>query len=64
MFIAGSWVEAQSGYTFEVTNPATGEVLGAVPAGDAVDATADIDAATAAFPAWSRTTAYERSRLL
>ena len=64
MFIDGSWVEAQSGYTFEVTNPATGEVLGAVPAGDAVDATAAIDAANAAFPAWSRTTAYERSRLL
>ncbi|MBR80420.1 MAG: succinate-semialdehyde dehydrogenase (NADP(+)) [Acidimicrobiaceae bacterium] len=64
MFIDGSWVGAQSGHTFEVTNPATGEVLGAVPAGDAVDATAAIDAANAAFPAWSRTTAYERSRLL
>ena len=49
MFIDGSWVEAQSGHTFEVTNPATGEVLGSVPAGDAVDATAAIDAANAAL---------------
>ncbi|MCH2627974.1 MAG: aldehyde dehydrogenase family protein, partial [Acidimicrobiales bacterium] len=64
MFIDGSWVEAQSGRTFEVTNPATGEVLGTVPAGDAVDATSAIDAASAAFTAWSQTTAYERSRLL
>ena len=64
MFIDGSWVDAQSGLTFEVTNPATGEVLGALPAGDAVDATAAIDAASAAFIAWSQTTAYERSRLV
>ena len=64
MFIDGAWVEARSGETFDVTNPATGEVLGTVPAGDASDATAAIDAASRAFPAWSSTTAYERSRLL
>ena len=64
MFIDGAWVEARSGETFDVTNPATGEVLGTVPAGDASDATAAIDAASRAFTAWSNTTAYERSRLL
>ncbi|MFL2986781.1 MAG: NAD-dependent succinate-semialdehyde dehydrogenase [Candidatus Poriferisodalaceae bacterium] len=64
MFIDGAWVEARSGETFDVTNPATGEALGTVPAGDATDATAAIDAASRAFPAWSGTTAYERSRLL
>ena len=64
MLIDGAWVEARSGETFDVTNPATGEALGTVPAGDATDATAAIDAASRAFPAWSGTTAYERSRLL
>jgi len=64
MFIDGSWCEAAAGTRFEVTNPATGEVLGDVPAGAAVDAERAIDAAAAAFDGWSRTTAHERSRLL
>ena len=64
VFIDGAWVEARSGETFDVTNPATGEVIGTVPAGDATDAAAAIDAANRAFPAWSSTTAYERSGLL
>ena len=64
MFINGEWVEARSGATFEVTNPATGEVIGTMPDGGADDATAAIDAAHAAFRSWSQTTAYERSRLL
>ena len=64
MFINGEWVEALAGGSFEVTNPATGEVIGHVPDGGADDATAAIDAAHAAFGEWSRTTAYERSRIL
>jgi len=64
VFINGAWVESNTGKTFDVTNPATGEVLGVVPDGDATDARVAIDAASAAFPAWSKTTAYERSRLL
>lgn len=64
MFINGDWVEARSGASFEITNPATGEVLGTMPDGGADDATAAIDAAHAAFKEWSQTTAYERSRLL
>lgn len=64
MFIDGKWVDARSGKTFDVTNPATGEVLGSVPAGGSEDAVAAIDAAHASFSEWSNTTAYERSRLL
>ncbi|MCZ6831877.1 MAG: NAD-dependent succinate-semialdehyde dehydrogenase [Gammaproteobacteria bacterium] len=64
MFINGEWIEARSGATFEVTNPATGEVIGVVPDGAGEDATAAIDAAHGAFRDWSRTTAHERSRLL
>ncbi len=64
MFIDGEWVDARSGKTFDITNPATGELLGSAPAGEPEDAVAAIDAAYASFPDWANTTAYERSRLL
>lgn len=64
MFIAGDWVQAASGATFDSVNPATGEVIDAVADGGFDDAVRAIEAAQAAFPAWSATTAYQRSRLL
>ncbi len=64
MFINGAWVDAASGASFAVTNPATGTEIGSMPDGGAADATAAIDAADAAFDAWSRTTPYERADLL
>ncbi|MEQ9126521.1 MAG: NAD-dependent succinate-semialdehyde dehydrogenase [Alphaproteobacteria bacterium] len=64
MFINGEWLKAKSGKTFDSLNPATGEVVGSVPDGGAEDATAAIDAAAKAFPAWAAKTAYERSAIL
>ncbi len=64
MYINGEWVEAGSGERFEVTNPATGAVIGEVADGDASDAERAIEAADAAFKTWAATTAYERSDLL
>ena len=64
LFIDGSWTDAASGRTFESRNPATGEVLGVVADGDGTDARAAVDAARAAFPAWSKLTAYQRSNHL
>lgn len=64
MFINGEWVDAISGATFDVTNPATGEKVGAMPDGGADDAAAAIAAAHAAFGSWSTTTAYERADIL
>lgn len=64
MFIDGQWCEAASGRRFDVTDPATGEVIGDVPDGDAGDAARAIGAADAALAAWSATTARERSDLL
>jgi acyl-CoA reductase-like NAD-dependent aldehyde dehydrogenase len=37
MLIDGDWVDAKSGDTFHVYNPATGEVLSNVAAGDHAD---------------------------
>ncbi|WP_349675112.1 aldehyde dehydrogenase family protein, partial [Cupriavidus sp. SK-3] len=44
MLIDGEWRQAESGETFAVFDPATGEEIARVPAGGA----ADIDAAVAA----------------
>lgn len=62
--IGGTWVTASSGKTFDVTNPATDEVIARVPDGGADEARSAIDAAHAAFPAWSALPAAERSKLL
>lgn len=64
MLIDGEWVDAASGATRTVINPATEEPVADVPYGDAADAHAAIDAAARAFPAWSRKTPYERGAIL
>jgi len=48
----------------EVTNPATGEVIRHVPYANAADVDAAVQAAAAAFPAWSRAPALRRARVL
>ena len=62
-YINGEWTETGDG-KIEVMNPATGDVVGTVPNGGEEEATAAIEAAAAAFPEWSKTTAYHRSELL
>jgi succinate-semialdehyde dehydrogenase/glutarate-semialdehyde dehydrogenase len=64
VFIDGAWVPARSGETFASINPATGEELGRVPAGDGADARAAIGAAAGALPDWRARTAYERADVL
>jgi succinate-semialdehyde dehydrogenase/glutarate-semialdehyde dehydrogenase len=64
MFIGGEWVDALSGAVTEATSPATGETLGTVAQGDREDARRAVAAATAAFPAWERETAFARADAL
>ena len=59
--IGGEWVGADGGGTIEVTNPATGEVLGHVPKCGAAETRRAVAAAQKAFVTWSRTTAAERA---
>lgn len=61
-FIDGVFVGTKS-YLDDIA-PATGEVIAQIPDSDASDVDAAVQAAKRAFPAWSRTTADERSRLL
>jgi len=64
MFVAGEWVDAQGKETFDVKNPATGEIVGSVPKGSREDAKRAIDVARDAFKKWSEVPALERSRVL
>ncbi|MGY0610807.1 MULTISPECIES: NAD-dependent succinate-semialdehyde dehydrogenase [unclassified Luteimonas] len=59
--IGGQWIEAGDGKTIEVTNPATGRVLGHVPSLGARDTARAIAAAKAAGPAWRALTAKQRA---
>ena len=62
MYINGQWLE--EGPTFAVYNPATGASIGSVIDVSNEQVFEAIAAAEAAFPAWSKTTAYERSAIL
>ncbi len=64
MWINNAWTDTASGEVIEVTDPATEEVLDAVPAGTPEDVERAVAAAKAAFPAWRQTTAVERAQLL
>src|SRR5262245_29880326 len=63
-YIGGRWCDADSGATFDVTNPATGETLGTVPNMGAVETRRSTEAAKIAWSAWRRKPANERSALL
>jgi acyl-CoA reductase-like NAD-dependent aldehyde dehydrogenase len=53
LLIAGRQVPAQGGATFERRNPVSGQVVSRAAAARVADAGAAVDAAAAAFPAWS-----------
>ena len=63
-FINGAQVPPAAGRYLDVLEPATGQVIIRVPAGDATDVARAVDAATTAFPAWSESPAAFRSGLL
>src|SRR5215213_4881471 len=63
-YIAGKWVQADSGKTITVRNPATGEPVGEVPAVGAAETRRAIEAAHAAQPAWRAMLAKERAAIL
>ncbi|MGB6064596.1 MAG: aldehyde dehydrogenase family protein, partial [Desulfomonilaceae bacterium] len=64
VLIGGQWVSAASGETFEVTNPANGEVVGTVPKCGVADVDAAVQAAHDAAPAWAARTMTDRSKIL
>jgi succinate-semialdehyde dehydrogenase / glutarate-semialdehyde dehydrogenase len=63
-WVAGEWVDADSGETFAVTNPATGEELARVPRLGAAETRRALEGADAALPAWRGRTAADRARIM
>jgi succinate-semialdehyde dehydrogenase/glutarate-semialdehyde dehydrogenase len=63
-YINGEWVDADSGATVPVTNPANGEVIAEVAKCSTAETRRAIEAAEAAFPEWRKRTAKERAACL
>jgi len=62
--VDGKWIQAASGKTIVVRNPATGESIGEVPSLSAAETRAAIEAADRALPAWSAMLAKDRAAIL
>ena len=63
-FIGGEWVDAVSGETLAVENPANYQVVARVPSSGEEDVNRAVDAAAKAFETWSLTTPQDRSLAL
>src|SRR5438045_3366954 len=63
-FVDGRWIDADSGETFAVVDPAGGETIAQVPRLGAAETRRAIEAAHRALPAWRSTAAKERARIL
>jgi succinate-semialdehyde dehydrogenase / glutarate-semialdehyde dehydrogenase len=63
-FVAGAWVDADDGATFEVVNPARGDVIAKVADLGRAEVARAIDAAQAAMADWAARPAKERSQVL
>ena len=64
LYIDGKWQDSKSGRVIEVENPATREIIGKVPRGNADDVDLAVKAANAAQPAWSALPVKERADLM
>jgi acyl-CoA reductase-like NAD-dependent aldehyde dehydrogenase len=64
MYINGHWVESESGEHTEVLDPATLQVLDAVPYGNGADAIRAVEAAKRAYQEWRWTSGVERAEFL
>ena len=64
MYVDGKWTDADSGKTFNVKDPATGEIVGNVPDGGVEETRRAVEAAHKAFRGWASTPAKQRGETL
>lgn len=64
LLIANEWVDAASGKTIEVRNPATGQVIGTVVHAGVADLDRALAAAQKGFEIWRDTSVYERAAVI
>ncbi len=63
-YVGGRWIDADSGLSTEIRNPATGAKLGTVPDLGVAETRRAIEAAAGVFPVWAAKTAKERAGIL
>ncbi|PAU97443.1 NAD-dependent succinate-semialdehyde dehydrogenase [Paracoccus salipaludis] len=63
-FVAGEWVDADDGATFEVRNPARGDVIARVADLSRTEVKRAIEAAQAAMKDWAARTAKDRAKVM
>ena len=64
MIVNGKKVDSESGLTFDIINPATGEVIEAVPKATEKDVIAAIDAAEKGQKVWAEMPVWQRAQVL
>lgn len=64
LFIGGDWIESEDGSTFEVSDPATGQVIAQIADATPADGIRALDAAVAAQDAWAATPPRQRGEIL
>ena len=63
-YLAGEWTDGADGATFDITNPARGDVIASVADLDRAQVAAAIDRAYVAQKDWAKRTAKERANIL
>ena len=63
-FLAGEWVDAADGATFDVVNPARGDVIAKVADLSRAEVARAIEAAAAAMKGWAARTAKDRAQVM
>ncbi|MEA2638542.1 MAG: succinate-semialdehyde dehydrogenase / glutarate-semialdehyde dehydrogenase [Chloroflexota bacterium] len=64
LLVGGQWIDASDGHTFDVHDPATGEVVAAVADASVQDGLAAVGAAAEALPGWAATPPRQRAEVL
>ncbi|KAF8056650.1 Aldehyde/histidinol dehydrogenase [Lyophyllum atratum] len=64
LFIDGQWVPSSTNATFDVVNPASGQVVGQSASASSGDCKAAVDAAAKAFETWEHSSLAERRAVL
>lgn len=63
-YVAGEWKESKTGKFMEIWNPSTGEKMAETPCCTIDEVNSAIEAANAAYPAWSATPVIKRVQVL
>jgi len=64
LYLNGEWKDGSEGETYEVDNPATGEIIATMASASRDDALAALDAAHEARKQWERTSPRQRAEIL